>query len=563
MQNEHDNPMGKRFDKIMKNGPSGEDKPVKKSQSDKLVELVDQENCVLFHDQFKEPYAHVLINGHRESWKLKSKQFKRWLCAKYWEFEEKAPHTNAISAALTILEGKACFTGKKVTLENRVTMLGDTIWYDLSNEAWQAVKITAEGWEVVDSPPILFRRYAHQQAQVLPVKSGGQVKDLLPFVNLAKEEHGNLLLVYLISCFVPEIPHPIPILYGPQGAAKTTLARMLRNLIDPSSVGVLSMPTVSNDLIQLISHHWFAFFDNVTFMPDWVSDALCRAVTGEGFSKRELYSDDEDIIYNFRRCVGLNGINLAARKPDLLDRGILLKLDRIANNQRKGERAIWKDFELARPIILGGIFDALSKAMRLYKDIHLDEVPRMADFTLWGCAIAESLTGTRDGFLKTYLTNIGEQHDEAIQENVVASVMMTFMEDREDWEGSPSDLYGELLKVAESENLTSKGSGWPRSASLLSRRINEVKTNLAEKNVMIQSEKVGNGKRLITIQNSTKNAATSATSATTLEVAAEIFGGEIVEGDGHTQLVPPQDNQLSKSQQGDGGGSGDISGLPF
>lgn len=562
MSNEHENPMEKRLDEIINNGPETEEKPPRKSQADKLVELVVEENCILFHDQFKEPYAHVLITGHRETWKLKSRQFKRWLCTKYWESEEKAPHTNAISSALTILEGKACFDGRKIKLENRVAMFEGAIWYDLSNEDWQAVKISHNGWEIVNDPPILFRRYAHQQPQVLPIKQKGDLKALLPFVNLVKSEQGHLLLVYLASCFIPEIPHPIPILYGPQGAAKTTLARMLRALIDPSTVGVLSMPTVGNDLIQQISHHWFAFFDNVTFMPDWASDALCRAVTGEGFSKRELYSDDEDIIYNFMRCIGLNGINLAAKKPDLLDRGILFKLDRIANNRRKSERDIWKDFEYVRPAILGGIFDVISAAMGLYEDVHLDEMPRMADFTLWGCAIAEVLNGTREDFLKTYYANIGDQHEEAIHENLVATLIITFMEDKDEWEGSPSDFYKALFDLVEEEKLNFKGSGWPKSVSLLSRRINEVKTNLAEKNILVESEKVGNGKRIIRIENTAKNAIISAAPAT-IEDVKEIFGGEIVESGNNPPKVLPQDHLSEGSQNNAKGGSGDEPALPF
>ena len=64
-------------------------------------------------------------------------------------------------------------------------------------------------------------------------------------------------------------------------------------------------------------HNYICYFDNVSEIKEWISDQLCRAVTGSGFSKRELYSDDDDIIYNFRRCIGFNGINLGATKADL------------------------------------------------------------------------------------------------------------------------------------------------------------------------------------------------------------------------------------------------------
>ena len=56
---------------------------------------------------------------------------------------------------------------------------------------------------------------------------------------------------------------------------------------------------------------------------------LCRAVTGSSFSKRALWTNDEDFYYNFKRNLGINGIDLAATKADLLDRSILMETERI------------------------------------------------------------------------------------------------------------------------------------------------------------------------------------------------------------------------------------------
>ncbi len=116
-------------------------------------------------------------------------------------------------------------------------------------------------------------------------------------------------------------------LHGEQGSAKSTLQELIKMLVDPSSILTLTFPRDINELVQKLSHNYIAYFDNMSNIPEWISDQLCRAVTGSGFSKRELYSDDDDIIYNFKRCIGLNGINLAATKADLLDRGIIIELN--------------------------------------------------------------------------------------------------------------------------------------------------------------------------------------------------------------------------------------------
>ena len=113
-------------------------------------------------------------------------------------------------------------------------------------------------------------------------------------------------MLYYFVILSPEIPKPILMLYGEQGSAKTTNQELKKMLVDPSSIRTLTFPRDINELVQKLSHNYIAYFDNMSNIPEWISDQLCRAVTGSGFSKRELYTDDDDIIYNFKRCIGLN-----------------------------------------------------------------------------------------------------------------------------------------------------------------------------------------------------------------------------------------------------------------
>ena len=137
------------------------------------------------------------------------------------------------------------------------------------------------------------------------------------FIDLlnVKDYHNKLLLkCYIVSLFIPGIAKPILMLHGEQGSAKTTLQELIKMLVDPSIVKTLTFPRDINELVQQLSHNYIAYYENLSSIKEWISDALCRAVTGSGFSKRQLYTDDEDIIYFFQRCVGFNGINLAATK---------------------------------------------------------------------------------------------------------------------------------------------------------------------------------------------------------------------------------------------------------
>jgi hypothetical protein len=492
--------------------PKGGESDKQESQADRLVALVTAEGVELFHDDLGDGFARVPVGEHREIWRCgsKSKDFRRWLARQFWESEQKAPNSDALSAALNVIEAKARFDGEEHRLHNRVAFQEGAIWYDLADREWRAVRVTGEGWDIVAEPPILFRRYSHQRPQPEPAR-GGDLRDLLLFVNLRDPSGGLLLLVYVVCCFVPDIPHPIPVLHGPQGSAKTTLFRMLRGLIDPSATAVLSFPRDATELVQQFSHHWAPFYDNISSLPDWTSDLLSRAVTGEGFSKRELYSDDEDVIYQFRRCIGLNGVNVAAHKPDLLDRCILFGLEPIAPTDRRPEEEIWREFEEAWPRLLGAIFGTLCRAMALRDSVHLAALPRMADFAIWGCAIAKALGHSEEDFLAAYEGNTEARNEEALQASPVAAMVVELMEAQSEWEGTPSELLADLEKLAEEHRVNTKAAGWPKAAHSLSRRLNEVRPNLAAVGIAVATRRDGR-RRVVTIRKTPANSVTCVTS---------------------------------------------------
>ena len=278
--------------------------------------------------------------------------------------------------------------------------------------------------------------------------SGGNIRDLLQFVNITDEGQQLLFLVLLVSYFIPNFPHPLCYVYGSQGSAKSTISKIVRKLVDPSRMEVLSLPKKEEELVQVLSHHYMLFFDNVGHISDSLGDLLCRAVTGSGFSKRQLYTDDDDVIYTIQANIGINGINLTSSKPDLLERSILFELRRVEKNKRREESKLIKDFERERPQILGSIFDVIAKGLALKSSIQVDSLPRMADFALWGCALAEAMGYTKEAFLDAYTQNIESQNDEVLGEHIEPELLRVFMADKETWTGSASELLEELRRSA-------------------------------------------------------------------------------------------------------------------
>jgi hypothetical protein len=310
-----------------------------------------------------------------------------------------------------------------------------------------------------------------------------------------------LVLVYIISCFIPDIPHPIFHPHGAQGAGKTTLCNVIKKICDPSSIETLITPRDKTELVQVIAHHHVCLFDNMSDLPPWMSDILAQACTGGGFSKRQLYTDDDDIIYKVKRCIGLNGINLTISKPDVMDRSILLYLERIDPTNRIDEKKLWKDFEEARPGILGGILDVIAKAMSIYPEVNLDRLPRMADFAKWGYAIAEVLGGKGNEFLQAYQENVERQNEEVLQCNTLAQTVLSFMADKESWSGTIKDAWKALQEIADPDKTDDT---FPKSSRTLRKLLEMIKTNMMDMGINFRIGKRTSTGYPITFQKDTK-----------------------------------------------------------
>lgn len=329
-------------------------------------------------------------------------------------------------------------------------------------------------------------------------ETGGNVEKVLDFVNITDPEKRLLLLVFILTCFIPDFPHTVLNIYGPAGSAKTSLSALLKKIIDPSLIEEDEFPRSSSEFAQKFSHNWLTCFGNVSAIPGWTSDLLCKAITGGGFTKRELYSDDEDVIYRFKRCMVINGISLVAAKSDLLERSILLELETIPANQRLREDVLTKKFEAEKASILGGIFTAVSRAMQIKDSIEPDSLPRMADFVVWGCAIAEVIGHSKEKFLQAYYRNISMQNKEVIFESSEAGALIELAERNPVWKGTPTQLLNELRLIAQEQKVDIE-KNFSKNPNVLTRKLNLLKANLEQAGIkMWHGEE--NKQRIIYIQ---------------------------------------------------------------
>ena len=374
---------------------------------------------------------------------------------------------------------------------------------------------------------------------------------LTPFLTGIKDEkHKALVKVWLVTCFLPDFPHVILVPYGEQGSGKTSLSKFIKSVVDPSITDTLGIVGDYRELVQNLSHHWLLDYDNLSSLSREVQNIFCRAVTGAAYSRRKLYTDDDDILTYTRNCLILSGINYPATAPDLLDRCMLIELRSLSKTGTNvKEEILNQKFQEAIPSILGGILDILVAAIQIKKTVSLDRLPRMIDWTEWGYAIAEAIGSGGQSFLDAYRENIGLRNQEIISSNPVASTIVNFMSTRQEWKGTPSELLHELTQLMPEDE--KKDRSWPKTPNVLVRRLNELKANLHDAGIEIEKNRSGKERVLdiTAFQEVGKNTVTTVTTVIP-EEKQQLTNDDNVTIDDDTKKIPSQPNLL-KTQRND------------
>jgi len=195
----------------------------------------------LFHTADGVAFADLMIDGHRETWPVRSIRLRSWLRRKYYEAKGAAPGAGAISSALNLLEARAQFDAPRRAIYLRVAEHDGRIYLDLADDCWRAVEIGPDGWQVITCPPIRFRRAAGMLPLPMPVR-GGSIEALTSFFNLPTRSDFVLVVAWLLAALRHGGPYPLLAVSGEQGSAKTVLSKILRALIDPNAAPVRTAP---------------------------------------------------------------------------------------------------------------------------------------------------------------------------------------------------------------------------------------------------------------------------------------------------------------------------------
>ena len=474
------------------------DKP--KSQADALLEIALSEAKVFCTDR-DEVFAAVEQNGQTLILRVRSMAFRSWLNLRHFEITERAAGSKgAADAAISVLDAVARRNPTREVFA-RVAATESTIYYDLADAQGRAVEITADGWKIIERPPVAFYRPKGTRPQVEPQR-GGSLEMLREIVNM-KNDDLPLVSGYLVAFFQPRGPRPHLGIIAEQGSGKSKATAFLRGLIDPNATPTrVASPKDARDLFIAAKSNAILAFDNLSYIPGWFSDALCCLATGAGYATRALYTDDDEEVFSVQRPVIFNAITDVATRPDLLDRTILLELPRVPECARRDEKELDAVFARCAPLVLGALFDAVAEGLKNLPTTQPDNLPRMADFARWVAACTPAMGESGQKFESAYQQNRDTVSDLVAETSTVLQAVEDWAATRGNFEGVIfNDAATYLLEVLNKsvDYDTQKSTDWPKNANGLSRALKRLAPILRARGLDVGAGK-SNGKRTLKIE---------------------------------------------------------------
>jgi len=382
------------------------------------------------------------------------------------------------------------------TLSRRVAQSGSRITLDLADPEGRVVVVRPGKWRVRHRSSELFVRSKVTGPLPVPDKNG-DLELLRQFVNVP-DRLWPVVKCVALSWFFPRQASPILQLLGTAGAAKSTTTQVLKGLLDPINQKALSpiLRAPKNDEAFTVAccHQHLVAYNNVSTLPLWWQDALCRYVTGDMDIDRTKYSNYDLSTAVLQGPVILNGITMGSLRHDLAQRTVVLDLRKISKTERRYDADMAASWEKARPQVLGGLLDLLSTVLASLSSVRLAENPRMADFARI-CAAYDTVTG--DSALRAYLREVEALPGRIVEEDAVAHAVKTFAVQQKHWSGTARQLAAALPQGETS---------LPTDPAKLSERLRRVEDVLAEVGVFV-TRRTSNGSKLIELRYTPRDAA--------------------------------------------------------
>ncbi len=442
-------------------------------------------NSVLLNSQFiisDDNKKYVMRNDTRELMLFDSDEFDNFIL-------EQAQALNEIisSAATKTIKDNLRTNYKnnavRKPVSQRVAFVNNTLYYAISPEYILAVR---NGKIFKYSGKDIYFYYNQNFCpQCLPdfnSKSSDLPKLVKKVFNIS-DEYLLCFLAELCTFFLPNINNPILVLSGGQGTSKSTTSRKIKALVDPANSDIMSIPEKEDGLYASLSNSYIVAYDNIATISNTYSDILCTAVTHGTAVKRKLYSDNTLHEIKLHTNIILNGIENIVKKTDLAERCNTIYLEPITT--RLTDSKVKAEFESIKAKLLGSIFDTIRQALTLVEEMsnNITDLPRMADFAVYGAAVIKAIGLDYNEFLNQYIVNTKQLIGERAKQDSFVILIKKFLDKNNNyWKGSSKDLLEKLTQTARTNNISLEIS----NASALSRKLTTIQTNLEAADIIFE-----------------------------------------------------------------------------
>ncbi len=431
-----------------------------------VQELIEPMTFFCDADNPEQVYVKWPREDHMEICFLEDRKLQAFLSEQY-RLREDLQYAPNLKPALRTSENQAILNEQTETLYQRTAGTTSYMEYFLANKNWERVIIKPEGWSISRTGIYNFLKPASTQEQVPPAESGN-VSLLDSYINLPPKEL-QLFKIHLIQLFMPYNTHLAMVLSSSKGTGKSTLSRMIRELIDPCLAGICSTPKSYHDFENLLANENLCILDNTATFSEEISDLLAGAVTGTSVTRRKLYTNRERVVSKLKTALVVNGIEIISPRSDLCERSLCYQLQKIKQENRRTDQEFWSSFQRDKPVILGGIFDTIAAAMEIRKDLHLSKRHRMADAFEDMAAIAAAMDLTVEAFEDLFYNNVQRLQKQFAEANSVVEAVEACMvaDGKKELQGPAGKLYERLRHTA-----YGRASNFPGSSSAFTRWLN-------------------------------------------------------------------------------------------
>jgi len=465
----------------------------KKVKKDKLINQI-MKKVELVLDTHGLPYVAWQDVSGKQVHPLEADEVTHLIRRVFMSEGEKFPTDHIMSGVKKELAFHAIEIGQIRSIATRVGHYQGDIYYDLGKPG--VIKISKKKIELVEDPEILFRTSPLTGSLPMPDFSApNAAKRIIKYINV-KDEDRVLALSWVMSLFMPRGTYPIFAISGKQGSAKSTTLEMMKKILDPSEVPMISMPKTEEALFIASRSYKMMPIDNVSKIGSNMSDAMCLIASKGSYATRTHYTNTGLTVLEGHSLMSLNGIGMEISKPDLLSRTLMIEAPPLDGKHVSTEQLL-AGFNKDHPQILGSILQGVQVALKRYDKVTAHGTHRMADLINWSIAWAPFF-GFKEKLIEKRLLNNwkkGQQHGLAADR--FSTPFIDFIKKQKKWKGTTTELLADLEKYAEAADLGV--NFWPSSAVGLGKRLAMYQDALKERGVLISYGRDKNGTQLIII----------------------------------------------------------------